>query len=237
MSTFRATSDNFAYPPHFLADVRSRINLASLVGRDAKLERAGRRWQACCPFHADKTPSFTIYEDGHYHCFGCQAHGDAIDYVMQRDGLDFREAVAQLAHDAGIFRWSEPPPMSSGTTPIWRGRRPSGVVSQGGYRLSRSTARSTSRIAAARLPPVFLIAASMSRSRAAGSRMALRKWPSSAANCGPLPVVRRPPDAGDCRARMSLGKCPVERACTWALGRRRVAAISKKAHTISPMPT
>jgi DNA primase len=89
-------------PSGLLAEVRSRISLTSLVGRDANLERRGRLHVACCPFHAEKTPSFTVYEDGHYHCFGCQAHGDAIDYVRQRDGLAFRAAVAALATEVGM---------------------------------------------------------------------------------------------------------------------------------------
>ena len=82
--------------------MRRRISLTSLVGRDANLERRCRLHVACCPFHAEKTPSFTVYEDGHYHCFGCQAHGDAIDYVRQRDGLAFRAAVAALATEVGM---------------------------------------------------------------------------------------------------------------------------------------
>ncbi|WP_048863476.1 CHC2 zinc finger domain-containing protein, partial [Acidisphaera rubrifaciens] len=66
-----------------------------------KLERSGRQWKACCPFHGEKTPSFYIYEDG-YHCFGCGAHGDAISFVMQTQGATFIEAVEQLAAEAGM---------------------------------------------------------------------------------------------------------------------------------------
>jgi DNA primase len=57
--------------------------------------------KGCCPFHNEKTPSFTVYEDG-YHCFGCGAHGDAIGFVMQSQGASFMEAVAQLAAEAGL---------------------------------------------------------------------------------------------------------------------------------------
>lgn len=60
--------------------------------------RNSRNLMARCPFHKEKTPSFTIYADGHFHCFGCGVHGrDAIDFVMQRDGLDFKSAVLSLA--------------------------------------------------------------------------------------------------------------------------------------------
>ena len=59
------------------------------------------RWKGCCPFHGEKTPSFYVYEDGHYHCFGCGAHGDAIGFVMQSEGAGFMEAVERLAAEAG----------------------------------------------------------------------------------------------------------------------------------------
>jgi putative DNA primase/helicase len=65
------------------------------------LKRAGRLWTGCCPFHVETTPSFTVYRD-HYHCYGCDAHGDAIDFVRRIDGTDFAGAVARLAAEAGL---------------------------------------------------------------------------------------------------------------------------------------
>jgi hypothetical protein len=122
-------SDNFAFDAHFLAELRSRVSLTSLVGRDvAKLERRGRLLVACCPFHAETSPSFTIFEDGHYHCFGCQAHGvDAISYIRQRDGLDFRTAVATLAAEAGMSMpdGSAPDPARQRAAEARRARRES----------------------------------------------------------------------------------------------------------------
>ena len=88
-------------PPAFLDELRARTPLAALVGRRVKLSRSGRNWKGCCPFHAEKTPSFYVYEDG-YHCFGCGAHGDAVSFAMQTQGLSFPEAVAQLAQEAGL---------------------------------------------------------------------------------------------------------------------------------------
>ena len=67
-----------------------------------RLARSGRQWKGCCPFHGEKTPSFYVYEDGHYHCFGCGAHGDAIGFVMQSEGAGFMEAVERLAAEAGL---------------------------------------------------------------------------------------------------------------------------------------
>ena len=88
-------------PPAFLDELRARTPLAALVGRRVKLARSGRNWKGCCPFHTEKTPSFYVYEDG-YHCFGCGAHGDAVSFAMQTQGLTFPDAVAQLAAEAGL---------------------------------------------------------------------------------------------------------------------------------------
>ncbi|MCX5615102.1 DNA primase [Bombella saccharophila] len=85
----------------FLDELRQRTSLTSLFSRRNKLVRSGRNWKACCPFHGEKTPSLYIYDD-HYHCFGCGAHGDAITYVMQSEGANFREAVERLAGEAGM---------------------------------------------------------------------------------------------------------------------------------------
>jgi DNA primase len=96
-----------ALPGGFLDELRARTPLAPLIGRRVKLERAGRQWKACCPFHGEKTPSLHIWDD-HYHCFGCGAHGDAVTFVMQTEGAGFMEAVNRLAAEAGL----EVPPLS-----------------------------------------------------------------------------------------------------------------------------
>ena len=79
-------SAEMALPAGFLDELRARTPLAAVVGRRVRLARSGRQWKGCCPFHGEKTPSFYVYEDGHYHCFGCGAHGDAIGFVMQSRG-------------------------------------------------------------------------------------------------------------------------------------------------------
>jgi DNA primase len=96
-----------ALPGGFLDELRARTPLAPLIGRRVKLERAGRQWKACCPFHGEKTPSLYIWDD-HYHCFGCGAHGDAVSFIMQTEGAGFMEAVNRLAAEAGL----EVPPLS-----------------------------------------------------------------------------------------------------------------------------
>jgi DNA primase len=91
-----------ALPAAFLDELRTRTPLAAVIGRRVRLARSGRQWKGCCPFHGEKTPSFYVYEDGHYHCFGCGAHGDAIGFVMQSESAGFMEAVERLAAEAGI---------------------------------------------------------------------------------------------------------------------------------------
>jgi DNA primase len=89
--------------PAFLDELRARTSLSALVGRSVKLQRAGREWKACCPFHKEKTPSFTLSDEkGFYHCFGCGAHGDAIRWLTDARGLPFVEAVKELADAAGM---------------------------------------------------------------------------------------------------------------------------------------
>ncbi|MBW4329339.1 DNA primase [Stakelama sp. CBK3Z-3] len=89
--------------PAFLDELRARTTLSALIGKSVKLQRAGREWKACCPFHQEKTPSFTINDDkGFYHCFGCGAHGDAIRWMTDQRGLPFMDAVKELAQAAGM---------------------------------------------------------------------------------------------------------------------------------------
>ena len=83
-----------ALSPAWLDELRSRITLSALIGRTVKVQRAGREFKACCPFHNEKTPSFYVNDDkGFYWCFGCGAHGDAIRWLTDQRGLDFMDAV------------------------------------------------------------------------------------------------------------------------------------------------
>ena len=92
-----------AVPPEFLEDLRQRVPLSDIVGKRVKLTRKGRRFSGLCPFHSEKTPSFSVVDDqGFYHCFGCGAHGDAISFLRETDGLEFMEAVERLAGMAGL---------------------------------------------------------------------------------------------------------------------------------------
>ncbi len=93
-----------ALPPRFLDELRGRLSITDIVGRRVRLIRKGRgEATGLCPFHNEKTPSFTVTEDkGFFHCFGCGAHGDVIGFVMRSEGLDFPQAVEKLAGEAGM---------------------------------------------------------------------------------------------------------------------------------------
>lgn len=87
----------------FCDELRAKISIVDVVASKIKLVRKGREYQACCPFHNEKTPSFTVNEaKGFYHCFGCGAHGDIIKFEMEANGLSFIDAVEKLAHKVGL---------------------------------------------------------------------------------------------------------------------------------------
>ena len=87
----------------FCDELRAKISIVDVVSSKIKLVRKGREYQACCPFHNEKTPSFTVNEaKGFYHCFGCGAHGDIIKFEMDANGLTFIEAVEKLANKVGM---------------------------------------------------------------------------------------------------------------------------------------
>jgi len=89
--------------PTWLDELRARTVLSAVIAPTVKLLRAGREWKACCPFHNEKTPSFTVNDDkGFYHCFGCGAHGDAIRFLTDQRGMPFMDAVKELASKAGL---------------------------------------------------------------------------------------------------------------------------------------
>ena len=89
--------------PQWLDELRARTTLSAVIAPSVKLIKAGREFKACCPFHNEKTPSFTVNDEkGFYHCFGCGAHGDAIRFLTDHRGLPFMDAVKDLAGKAGM---------------------------------------------------------------------------------------------------------------------------------------
>ena len=90
-------------PSQFIDDLIARTDIVDLIGSRVQLRKAGKDFQARCPFHDEKTPSFTVSRDKQfYHCFGCGAHGTAIGFLMEYDRLGFREAIEELAQKAGL---------------------------------------------------------------------------------------------------------------------------------------
>ncbi|HEY8243947.1 MAG TPA: DNA primase [Casimicrobiaceae bacterium] len=90
-------------PTDFIQTLLARIDIVDVVDPYVPLKKAGANYQACCPFHAEKTPSFTVSPTKQfYHCFGCGAHGTAIGFLMEHAGKSFPDAVEELARDAGL---------------------------------------------------------------------------------------------------------------------------------------
>ena len=90
-------------PQEFLDQLLSRVDLVEIVNSRVPLRRAGREFMACCPFHSEKTPSFSVSPSKQfYHCFGCGAHGNAIAFLMDYERLEFLDAVEELARHAGL---------------------------------------------------------------------------------------------------------------------------------------
>jgi DNA primase len=90
-------------PQDFIDDLIARADIVEVVGRRTQLKKAGREFKACCPFHDEKTPSFTVSPGkGFYHCFGCGAHGTAVGFLMEYEHMSFVEAIESLANSMGV---------------------------------------------------------------------------------------------------------------------------------------
>ncbi|GGP27894.1 DNA primase [Silvimonas amylolytica] len=90
-------------PESFIQDLLNRVDVVDVVERYLPLKKAGQNYSACCPFHKEKSPSFTVSPTKQfYHCFGCGAHGSAVNFVMEYEGLSFPEAVRKLAESVGL---------------------------------------------------------------------------------------------------------------------------------------
>ena len=84
-------------------EVKARLDAVEYIGRDVRLQRAGRNWKGLCPFHSEKTPSFFVFPDrGSFKCFGCGEGGDLLSFVMRRNRIEFPDALSELAREAGI---------------------------------------------------------------------------------------------------------------------------------------
>ena len=90
-------------PKDFIDQLLTRVDIIDVIGSRVPLKKAGREYQACCPFHNEKTASFTVSPTKQfYHCFGCGAHGSAISFLMEYEHLAYPEAIEALARTAGV---------------------------------------------------------------------------------------------------------------------------------------
>jgi len=90
-------------PQSFIADLLNRVDIVDVVGQQVKLKKAGANYQGLCPFHSEKSPSFSVSPTKQfYHCFGCGAHGSAISFLMEYSGLGYVDAIEDLARSAGL---------------------------------------------------------------------------------------------------------------------------------------
>ena len=90
-------------PQDFIDDLIERADVSEVIGKRVEVKKAGKEYKACCPFHNEKTPSFTVSpEKGFYHCFGCGAHGTALGFLMDYERLTFVEAIEELAKMVGV---------------------------------------------------------------------------------------------------------------------------------------
>ncbi len=113
-----------AFSKPFLEEVKRRNRITDVISRFVPLKRAGSNMVGCCPFHSEKTPSFTVFAGTEsYYCFGCGAGGDVITFVMQSEGLEYREAVEQLAKMAGIPMEEDPYERTAGQGPAVKKER------------------------------------------------------------------------------------------------------------------
>ncbi|MEK9776930.1 MAG: CHC2 zinc finger domain-containing protein, partial [Quisquiliibacterium sp.] len=100
-------------PQAFIQDLLSRVDVVDVVGRHVQLRKAGANLLGLCPFHAEKSPSFTVSSSKQfYHCFGCGAHGSAIGFLMEHAGLSYLEAIGELAQSVGMTVPEEDPSRS-----------------------------------------------------------------------------------------------------------------------------
>ena len=94
---------NKGFSTDWLAELKRKVDLVSIASNYVHLEQKGSRYWACCPFHSEKTPSFSINNDeGIYYCFGCKESGDVIKFVEKLENVDFMDAVKLLADKAGM---------------------------------------------------------------------------------------------------------------------------------------
>src|SRR5829696_6638933 len=92
------------YPQHFIDELKNRADIIRIIEPYAPLKKKGANWMGCCPFHQEKTPSFSVNPSkGFYKCFGCGKGGTAYNFLMEMEGLNFPEAIKRVAEISGVM--------------------------------------------------------------------------------------------------------------------------------------
>jgi len=90
-------------PESFIQELLNRVDIVDVIDKNVALKKAGANYSACCPFHNEKSPSFTVSPTKQfYHCFGCGAHGSALSFLIEYQGMSFVDAVEDLAKSVGL---------------------------------------------------------------------------------------------------------------------------------------
>lgn len=123
-------------PQAYIDELLSRLDIVTVIDARVKLKKTGKNWSACCPFHDEKTPSFSVSEQKQfYYCFGCGASGHALGFVLAFDGGEFPAVVEKLAASVGMQKWTSEQTTKRSTIPAARRRKLEEIMANERYLL------------------------------------------------------------------------------------------------------
>lgn len=124
-------------PKAYIDNLLSRLDIVTVIDSRIKLKKTGKNWSACCPFHDEKTPSFSVSEDKQfYYCFGCGASGNALGFVLGYEGGEFPAVVERLAQSVGMEKWTSDRQTKRSLIPAERRRKLEKIMANERYLLS-----------------------------------------------------------------------------------------------------
>jgi len=124
-------------PQAYIDELLSRLDIISVIDSRVKLKKTGKNWSALCPFHDEKSPSFSVSEDKQfYYCFGCGASGHALNFVLQYEGGEFPAVVENLARSVGMEKWTSERTTKRSIIPAERRRKLEKIMGEERYLLN-----------------------------------------------------------------------------------------------------
>ena len=136
-------------PQAYIDDLLSRLDIVSVIDSRVKLKKTGKNWLACCPFHEEKTPSFSVSEAKQfYYCFGCGASGHALRFVLDYEGGEFPAVVEKLAKSVGMAKWTSQQNTRRSSIPAVRRRKLEEIMANERYLLKFTRASIQSGVVA-----------------------------------------------------------------------------------------